>query len=207
MKHTLLYVFFLLVFSCKEDEEFRPYAYDGAYPVRMDGSRIQTYTPEKHGGEFDVQFNGHTWNHAPYLALYASEMPPSVSVIGETQLSIGIHSLLTFGHIDPCIFENLSLRIPLKTGRYVFGKDIPESAEVNAHFSSINCDAGKDYYRPDPSKSSWVDVTRYDAGSRALEAEFNLSFLIKDKNLDFAPIYPQHVNLKGKIKTVAKLFE
>ena len=78
---------------------------------------------------------------------------------------------------------------------------------MKAQFYTVNCDAGKDTYIVDPSSKSWVDIKRYDTTSRVLEAEFNISFLIKERNYQFGPIYPTHVNLRGRLKTVAKVFK
>lgn len=78
-----------------------------------------------------------------------------------------------------------------------------------ARFASINCDAGKDGYIVDHSSSdsSWIDVKRYDATSRALEAEFNLSFVAKDRDYSYGPIYPIHIYMRGTLKTVAQIFK
>lgn len=204
-----MYLLILLALACKK-EEFRPYDYNGEYPRNMDGSRIKTYSPQIHGGAIQVKFNGHSWNHAPHLSLRAHEMNPPFTNSGGQEFEINIGSLLTYGHIDPCAFESLHLRIPLKQGRLVFSEEVGNQITktgLGAVFYSINCDAGKDHYKLDLTKTSWVDLTRYDKATRALEAEFDLNFVILIRNSDFGPIYPKQVNLKGKIKAVAKLFE
>ncbi len=209
MKALLISSLILLLVGCrKEQEPFRPYAYDGEYPATMTGERIKTYVPEKRGGEINVFFNGHSWNHAPYLSLNAHEMDLSVTNNGEVQLSIDIATLLTNEPIDACIFETLHIQIPLARGRFTFTKELPLNGEISARFYSINCDAGKDNYVVNHSAtSSWIDVKRYDTVSRALEAEFDLSFVIKERNYAFGPIYPTHVHMRGTIKTVAKVFK
>lgn len=210
MRAILICCLFLVAVACEKKEEvFQPYFYDGEYPTTMAGNRIKTYVPEKMGGEMEVFFNGHSWNHAPYLSLRAYEMDPSITNSGQAQFDIGITSLLTNEPIDACIVETLHVRIPLAKGRFVFTKDLPPKGEITARFSSINCDAGKDGYIVDhsTSNSSWIDVRRYDVSSRALEAEFNLSFVVKDRNYSFGPIYPIHITMRGKLKTVAEVFK
>lgn len=207
MKAILLCCLLLVVISCEKKEEiFQPYFYDGEYPATMTGSRIRTYEPEKIGGEMEVFFKGHTWNHAPYLSLNASLFDSSRTGNGQGELEVGVSSLLTKG-FDACIFESLYIRIPLAKGRFVFTKDLPPKGAITSQFYSINCDAGKDGYIVDHSSgtSSWIDVKRYDAISRVLEAEFNISFVVKDRNYSFAPINPIHIHMRGTLKTVAKV--
>ncbi len=199
----------LLALGCKK-EEFRPYDYNGEYPRNMDGSRIKTYSPQIHGGDIQVKFNGHSWNHAPYLSIRAYEMNPPRTNSGGQDLTMSIGSHLTFGHIEQCNFEVISVGIPLKEGRLSFNDQIGNQLSttgLGATFISINCDAGKDHYKLDLSKTSWIDLTRYDKATRALEAEFNMHFIMEIRNSNFGPIYPKQVNLKGKIKAVAKLVE
>lgn len=114
MKNICLYLLLFLSLACKKEENFNRYTYNGAYPRNMDGSRIRTYTPEIHGGEIQVKFNGHSWNHAPYLSLHASEINPPFT--SSDKLEINLYSLLTFTHIDPCVLETLHITIPLKKG-------------------------------------------------------------------------------------------
>lgn len=78
---------------------------------------------------------------------------------------------------------------------------------LGASFYSINCTMSKDHYQLDLTKTRWLDIKRYHKTTRGLEAEFDMNFIIQTRNSDFGPIYPKHVNLKGKIKTVATLFE
>lgn len=209
MKAILIGGLLFSLVACQKDEEaFQPYFYDGEYPATMTGGRIKTYVPEKIGGEMEVLFKEHSWNHAPYLSLNAHEMDSSVTNNGQRQFNISIGSLLTYG-FDACVLETFYVQIPLATGRFIFTKDLPPKGEITARFSSINCDAGKDGYIVDhsTSNSSWIDVKRYDATSRALEAEFNINFIVKERNYSFAPIYPIHINMRGKLKTVAKVFK
>lgn len=197
-------LFFIL--SCKKDEKFDRFNYEGEYPRSMDGSVIKTYTPKIHGGEIEAQFNGHDWNHAPYLWVQASEMNPPYTSSGDQELSIGISSLLTFGHIGPCVYETLNIRIPLKEGMYTISNGLYEKG-TGAVFRSVNCDAGKDEYHINPATKSWVNLKRYNKTTRELEAEFNIHFLIKVRNSNFGPIYPKEVKLVGRTKTVATLFD
>ncbi len=208
MKKILFCILIFLITSCKEKiEEFHPYSYDGEYPVSMTGNRISTYVPQKLGGEIDVFFNGHSWNHAPYLSLYGYTFDSSRSDNGQTQFAIDVIPSLTNESIGACILETLSFRIPMATGRFIFTKVLVSKREINAQFYTVDCDAGKDSYIVDPSSNSWVDVKRYDITSRVLEAEFDISFLIKERNYQFGPIYPTHVNLRGRLKTVTRVFK
>lgn len=208
MKDVLIYTLLFLFLSCKEKiEDFHPYSYDGEYPVSMTGSPIRTYMPEKLGGDMEVYFNGHSWNHAPYLSLNAYTIDSSFTNNSQAQFSIDINSLLTNEPVDACILETLYIRIPMATGRFMFTKELLQKGQLNTKFYSMDCDAGKDSYIIDPSISSWIDIKRYDTTSRVLEAEFNISFLIKERNYQFGPIYPTHVNLSGSLKTVARVFK
>lgn len=120
MKKIGLYLLLLLMLACKKEEEFNPYDYDGEYPRSINGNRIKTYSLEIHGGVIEVQFNGHNWNHAPYLWIQAHEMNLPITNNGSQELSISIGSLLTFGHLDACVSEFFHLQIPLKEGLVVF---------------------------------------------------------------------------------------
>ena len=203
MKHQpttlLLHIFLLLALSCKEKEEvFNIFTYNGAYPRNMDGSVIKTYTPEIIGGDIDAQFNGHTWNHAPYLRVYAAEWNRGLTLGSKQELEVLIHSILTIDKVSPCILENFYFRIPLKTGI------VPVNESIGAvSFTSINCDAGKDDYKLDKNKNNTINIIGYDKDTRELKAEFDVNFVIKDRNSNFGPIYPEHIHIKGKIKAVA----
>lgn len=199
----LYLLLFLLAFSCNEkEEEFNIYSYNGAYPRNKDGSVIKTYTPEIIGGEIDAQFNGHPWNHTPYLGVSVTEWnPPRVSE-NEQTIDLLINSYLTYGHIMPCLLESFSFRTPLKEGVVFVNESIGLQYET-ARFLTINCDAGKDKYKLDKKKNNTISIVSYDKNTRELRAEFDVSFVIKDRNSDFGPIYPKHVHIKGKIKTVA----
>lgn len=208
MKKILIGVLVFFVIACKEEiEEFHPYSYDGEYPVSMTGNPIATYIPQKLGGEMDVFFNGHSWNHGPYLSLYAYTIDSSRTDNGQAQFAVDISPLLTNEPIGACILETLYFRIPMATGRFTFAKGLTPKGEIKAQFYSLDCDAGKDTYIVDSSSNSWVNIKRYNTTSQVLEAEFNISFLIKERNYQFGPIYPTHVNLRGSLKTVARVFK
>lgn len=208
MKKILICILILFVTSCKEKiEEFHPYSYDGEYPVSMTGGPISTYIPQKMGGEIDVFFNGHSWNHAPYLSLCGYSIDSSRTDNGQAQFAIDVIPLLTNEPIGACILETLSFRTPMATGRFTFTKALVPKGEIKAQFYTVDCDAGKDSYIVDPSSNSWIDIKSYDTASRVLEAEFNISFLIKERNYQFGPIYPTHINLRGSLKTIARVFK
>lgn len=209
MKNSLIGVVIFLVIACKEEpEKFHLNSYDGEYPVSMTGSPIATYVPQKLGGEIDVFFNGHSWNHGPYLSLYAYTIDSSRTDNGQAQLAVDISPLLTNEPIGACILETLYFRIPMATGRFLFTKALAASkGEIKAQFYSVNCDAGKDSYVVDPSSNSWVDIKRYDPTSRVLEAEFDIRFLIQERNYQFGPLYPTHIHSRGSLKTVARVIK
>jgi len=198
-----LYLLFLLAFSCKEkEEEFNIFFYDGAYPRNMDGTVIKTYTPEIIGGEIEAKFNGHKWNHAPYLVVQATDMEHYRSKDGERRISVSIGSMMDHGYPGACIFESYSFNIPPGVGVTQVNKSIGSSLE-DARFTSINCDAMKDHYKLDKNKPNTINVISYDQNSRELRAEFDVSFVIKERNSNFGPIYPKHVRIQGRIKTIA----
>jgi hypothetical protein len=205
---SLLFCIFLMMFSCKKNEElFDPYTYDGEYPKSLTGEAIQTYSPAISGGEINVLFNGHPWNHAPYLSVYTTIINAGDTNSGVSQLEVGIATLLTKPLIDPCVFERIHLRIPAQAGKFVFDKSLSFQDEITARFYSVNCDATKDNYQLDPSKDNWIDIKHYDAASRSIEAEFNTNFIIERRNSSFGPIYPKHVSISGSIKAVAKVLK
>lgn len=208
LSKKLLYCFFVvLVLGCKEDETFDLYSYNGEYPKNMDGSQIKTYIPKVNGGTIDVDFNGHSWNHTPYLSLYATEFNPPTTVSNEKEIEINIYAQLTNQFPYACGLETAYFRIPLKTGK-VFLKEYAQSFQHEyyiVNFSSANCDATKDRYELDKEKSSWINITSYNNTTREMVAEFDVNFKMNDRNSDFGPVYPEQVNLKGKITTVTKL--
>ncbi|MCF0072200.1 hypothetical protein LZD49_17090 [Dyadobacter sp. CY261] len=204
---SLFFLLLTLGLACKDGKEkaFDPWTYDGEYPQSMNGDKIKTYIPEIQGGEIDARFNGHTWDHAPFLETTAHIWNPPNSVSDQQEISISIQSLLTRAHIEPCIFESFYFRVPLKIGRlslneYASGMQY----EYNVtDFTSMNCDAGKDHYKLNAGKQSWVEITSYDSTTREIQATFEVSYQMEDRNSDFGPIYPEHVNIQGRIKTVA----
>ena len=206
-KGSLFFFLLILGAACNDgkDKAFDPWAYDGEYPRSMTGDKIKTFNPEIKGGEIEARFNGHTWNHAPFLATTASIWNPPKSVSDQQEISIGIQSLLTYLHIESCIVESFYFRIPLKIGRISLNKYASGMQyEYNVtDFTSINCDAGKDHYRLNPRKQSWIEITSYDPTTREVEATFDVSYQMEDRNSDFGPVYPEHVNIQGRIKTVA----
>lgn len=208
MNKALILICFLLFvgLSCKErDEVFQPYFYDGDYPVSLTGKPLRTYVPQKLGGTIDGEFNGHSWNHAPYLSVGAWLVDPSITNNGQAQWEINVGSLVTNEPIDNCVVETLYIRIPQAKGRFVFREDLPPKGEIKAYFRSINCDAGKDGYVVDHTgnTSSWIDIKRYDTSSRVVEADFDIRFIKKERNDAFGPIYPTHIHLRGTLSTVA----
>ena len=110
----LIAILIALVVGCKEKE---PTPLDEGYPMYPSGERIKLYDTQKFGGTFDVKFNGHLWNHYPYLTL---------NIYKEAQEKFGKDSVLSVHfwmyqnllNIDPCIKESLNLMIPLKKGDY-----------------------------------------------------------------------------------------
>ncbi|MCF0060620.1 hypothetical protein MUK70_15355 [Dyadobacter chenwenxiniae] len=206
MKTVSILVFVILTFSCKDDIGFNPNSYDGQYPKNMDGSDIQTYKSEILGGQIEASFNGHTWNHAPYLSINAEVLSPPNSVGGSQELFISISSLLTNRPIESCILETLLFRVPLATGITSMNKfvELTEHEYTVLKFTSINCDAGKDQYVMDRSVENTINVLSYDPLTGAIHAEFDLSFKISQRNSSFGPIYPERVVLKGRVETNLK---
>jgi hypothetical protein len=202
--YCLLPLFFIL--SCKKDEKFDLYNYEGEYPRSMDGSVIKTYTPEILGGTIEAKFNGHSWNHAPYLRIRAAEINSPFTKSGDQELNISIGSLLTNQPIESCVVESIFIQMPLKEGIYKLSDGYYEKG-VGAVFRSVNCDVGKDEYQINLGKENWVNLKWYNKNTRELEAEFHLNFLIKVRNSNFGPIYPKEVKLTGSTKTVATLFD
>ena len=207
MNKTFSAFFLLLVLlSCEKEEEFNIYSYDGEYPRNMDGSRIKTYNPEVKGewGEIDIQFNGHPWNHAPYVGRNISGYYPSQTVTGEREVGVSIYSLLTNTPVEPCVSEQFSLHVPLKPGRVDLNqrvKMVPPQEEYRfAKFISVNCDAGKDRYGLNLDKASTANVISFDETTNKLEVWFDVYFKIKTRNSDFGPIYPTHIHLRGTVK-------
>lgn len=205
--NSLFFILLCLGVACNDekDKAFDPWTYDGEYPRSMTGDKIKTFDPEIKGGEIDARFNGHAWNHAPFLATTANIWNPPKSVSGQQEISIGIQSLLTYVDIESCVFESFYFRIPLRIGRISLNKyasGMPYEYNVT-DFTSVNCDAGKDHYKLNLSKQSWVEITSYDRATREVEATFDVSYQMEGRNSNFAPVYPEHVHIQGRIKAVA----
>lgn len=204
---SFFFILFIFVISCKDEKDnpFDQWSYDGEYPRSITGEKIKTYSPEIKGGEIEAHFNGHPWNHAPFLATTANIWDPPKSVSHQREINIGIQSFLTYGHIEPCVLESFYFRIPLKVGRislndYASGIQYEYSV---TDFTSINCDAGKDHYKLNPAKQSWVEITSYDSTTREIQATFDVSYQMEHRNSNFGPVYPEHVNVQGRINVNA----
>lgn len=206
MKNLMILFFLFLAFSCKEEKKFDPFSYNGSYPRNLDGSEIKIYTPNILGGKIDAYFNGHSWNHAPFLAVYANRFDPPATVTNETEVMISISSMLTATPIEPCLLETFLVRAPLKVGSI----DLNDFSKLNpleyasVKFTSINCDAGKDQYVLDRQRSNKVNILNYDANTNLIKADFDVHFTIQERNSDFGPIYPEHVHLRGTIEATVK---
>ncbi|SDG89925.1 hypothetical protein SAMN04487996_12518 [Dyadobacter soli] len=207
MKKICFYLLVLLASACKEDEKFDPNSYNGEYPRNLDGSKIETHDPTLLGGEIESYFNGHSWDHAPFLSVYINRFDPPQTATGEPEILIGIYPMLTAQQIESCLMESFVVRAPLKVSTTSLNEftqlHTPEYAHVK--FTSMNCDAGKDQYMLDRSKESTVKVTSYNADDKEVQAEYDVYFRIAQRNSTFGPIYPEKVHLRGKVKAHIKL--
>ncbi|WP_353721056.1 hypothetical protein [Dyadobacter sp. 676] len=205
MSRILIWLFIILAFSCKDDEKFDPNNYDGQYPRNLDGSEMKTYNTQVIGGKIEGYFNGHSWNHAPFLSINVTRFDPPKTTANEPEVIINIATMLTGSQIEPCLMESFLVRAPLKvstTSINDFTKlHDPEYAHVK--FTSINCDAGKDQYALDRSKPSIVKITQYDIENKEIHAEYDVYFSMIVRNSNFGPVYPEKVHLQGKL--VAKV--
>lgn len=206
MKKVFTCFFLLLVFACREDKNFDPYSYDGNYPRNIDGSEIKTYTPNIIGGKIEAYFNGHSWNHAPFLSVNVSRFDPPKTISGESEVIITISPMLTATPIEPCLMETFLVRAPLKIAAISLNdfSKLNEQEYASVKFTSMNCDAGKDQYVLDRQNSSVVKVLSYDETTKELRAEFDVYFTISERNSDFGPIYPEKVHISGNIEAVVK---
>ncbi len=207
MKHVIIYLFIILACACKDDEKFDPNSYDGQYPRNLDGSEIKTYDVKVFGGEIEAYFNGHSWNHAPFLSVNVTRFDPPQTATDGPEVMIGIYPMLTAPQLESCLMEGFIVRAPLKVSTTSINDFTnahePEYAHVK--FTSMDCDAGKDQYALDRDKSSTVKITSYDQERKEIEAEYDVYFKIAQRNSTFGPIYPEKVHLRGKIKSVINI--
>ncbi len=187
--------------SCKE-EKFDMYSYNGAYPRNMDGSQITTYTPVVENGEIKVDFNGHAWNHAPFQRVDITRFPFGNGG-SEDRLEIFIRSMLDSQLEYSCSLEHLIFRVPAKNGTVDlngFPDDVSDAQ--GAAFSTANCDATKDRYRLDRTKTNRLTVLNYDGVDKKVTVQFEVNFIIAARNSDFGPIFPEKVSMKGTATTI-----
>lgn len=204
MSKPISFLLLFVLLSCKK-EEFNIYYYDGEYPKKMDGHRIDTFSPEISGGEISIFYNGHAWNHAPFLKLITKERNPPKSVFGVREIEVTVfHSLDAPSVIGGCLVETLNIQCPLKEGKF----DLNTLSKVVDHeyntifYSTINCDAGKDHYKLNMEKTNFVEIVRFEEGSREIEITVDVNFKMSRRNPNFGPVYPANVNLRGTIKGI-----
>ncbi|WP_428666468.1 hypothetical protein [Runella sp.] len=201
MKRLMCYFLLILSLACNKEEKFDKYFYDGAYPRNMDGSIIKTYEPKAVGGEVEAEFNGHVWNHAPFMVVSAFvTLSPTTN---EKLISVIISPYLTYQGVgESCTFESFTFKIPLTTEKVLLNEYTKaELHEYNlVSFRSINCDAIKDDYKLDRERTNWAFVRTYDPVTKVVQVEFDAGFKISSRNSNFGPIYPEHVNVRGKAK-------
>lgn len=191
--------------ACKKDDVFDPKVYEGEYPRNIDGSQITTYTPQIIGGDIQIKYNGHDWNHTPYI--YSNIF--SANLIDENNVSksviiVKLMAMTTNNKINDCILENLVISLPFEVGRSSLTKDFFSSYIKKISYATSNCDANKDDYALDFSKSNWFEIKSYNEVSKELQVEFDVNFIITKRNVDYGPVYPGHVNFKGTCKTILK---
>jgi hypothetical protein len=204
-KSLLLYAMIILFAGCSDPEEFDIYSYHGSYPRNMDGSQIKTYEPLLSGGDAKIDFNGHLWNHSPYIRIFAAKFSSSQSG-GLDKIEIMIQAMRNNDWTEPCGMEHLYFRLPLRQGVVdVNGLFDGQNQSDNINFISVDCDATKDRYGLDTSKNNLVRIIRYDNDTQELELEFNVHFKMLYRNSDFGPIYPEEVKMKGTLETMINM--
>lgn len=204
-KRLLLYFMIIFFAGCNEPEEFDLYSYHGSYPRNMDGSQIRTYEPVISGGDAKIDFNEHSWNHSPYIRILAAKFRPSQSGAVD-EIEIMVQAMTDNDFTEPCGMEHLYFRLPLRQGAVdVNGLLNGQNQSDYIHLSSVNCDATKDRYGLDTSKSNLVHIIRYESVNQELDLEFNVHFKMLDRNSDFGPIYPEEVNMKGTLKAIINM--
>jgi len=191
--------------GCKDADKFDIYSYNGAYPRNIDGSQIETFEPQVSGGNVALSFNGHAWNHSPYIRVFAESFGP-VQSGGIDELDLSVQAMVNNNLIEPCGMESLYLRVPLKEGN-IDTKGLMKGQQQSDYirFSSVNCDATKDRYELDLSRQNILRLVKFDSSTQTVEISMDLHFQMLDRNSDFGPIYPEKIDIKGTVKTMIRL--
>lgn len=202
--HFPFFLLLLTLIACHKEDIFDPKNYEGEYPRNMDGSQIQTYTPQIKGGEVSIKYNGHTWNHTPFLTLYGMERNLIDNNVNQKMLNLSVYAATTDFEMDNCVKEFIVFQLPFELGKKNVTKDYLNKPFKIISYYTLDCDAGKDEFGIDFSKSSWLDVKSFDETTRQLQFEFDINFIITKRQSDFGPIYPKYVNFKGSCTTTVK---
>ncbi|MGX5854414.1 hypothetical protein ACWKW6_12240 [Dyadobacter jiangsuensis] len=181
------------------EDKFDAYSYDGDFPRNMNGSQIKTYQPTIIGGDIKVTYNGHDWNHAPFLKVSAAVFE-SVDTTGRKIIEIFASSLLDNDLSNPCSLEHLLFRVPSESSTIDLNKFADHfEDEIGVNFITANCDATKDRYLLDKTQRNWVKLVRYDTLNKEVKVQFDAHFRMYDRNPDFGPVFPETVHLNGTI--------
>ena len=197
MKKSNLWTWLIAFLLGCQNNSIDAASYDGEYPIWNSNVKSQKYIPKQIGGDFEIFFNNHLWNHWPLLKMKGVKF----KVDNQTFVNISINAEQNDLPSDCLSNEHLAFQYLLNKREY-FNDDFGKYPWTG--FFVPNCDASKDDYILDENYRNWLKITKYDSLSNQMDGNFDMRFKVNRKSSTL-PIYPNNIWMHGSFSTILEL--